>query len=236
MAPIDVRRLARPVAQLGGAAIALLCCMATFVSDAPPVRRAHEIASGVCAPADDGLRMVWSAPVPKGSFVLDAIDVGRDGCLALSLAGHASPWFVCVSADALPFEVGDAIAIESVYAAGLEGVRVSDATRELMVTRGATTPAIDDVRFTVTHMPDCAVQAEPTCGTIGRAMRLRVQSEAFGDGEVRGAGEPLRLHASDGRRLRIESAALQERIALDPECAFGPDAPGMDIELAITRE
>jgi hypothetical protein len=235
MPRIDVARLARPAAQVLGAAIALLCCIAKADGEAPSIVRGH-VDDGVCAPPDDGLRLAWSVPLPTGSFVLDAIDIGRDGCLALSLHGVAQPWFLCVSEDALPFAVGDAIAIESVYAAGLEGVRLFDESRQLVVTRGASTPAIDDVQWSIEPMPACEVAVEPTCGTVGRAMRLRVQSEAFGDGVLRGGGDPLRLRSSDGRTLRIESAAVHERVAFDPECAFGPDAAGMDIELAVTTE
>ena len=234
MPRIHVARLARPAAQVLGGAIALLCCIARADGDAPPFDRGQEPA--MCAPPDDGLRLAWSVPLPTGSFVLDGVDVGRDGCLALALHGVTQPWFLCVSEDALPFAVGDAIAIESVYAAGLEGVRVADGARELVVTRGASMPAIDDVHWSIEPVPACQVAVEPTCGTVSRAMQLRVQSEAFGQGALRGGGEALRLRASDGRTLRIESAAVHERVAFDPECAFGPDAAGMDIEVAITTE
>jgi hypothetical protein len=196
-----------------------------------------------CALVDDSSRVAWSAPVPTGAFTLEAFVVGLDGCLSLDLVGdlpeQPPPWYLCVAPEAFPFAVGDAIAIDNVYDTGVEGVRVralEGTARELVVTRGSAAPALLDLQWSGIAEPlaGCDLALEAACGSVSRAAALRVASPTFGAGEVRSGGPALELLAADGRRVRIESAVVQDRAALDPECAPGPDVLGPDVELVIT--
>lgn len=188
-----------------------------------------------CAVPDDGARLAWSAPVPTGARVLERIEVGLDGCLALAFAGDEhSPWYLCAPADAFPFASGDAIEVEPLWDTGVEGVRLRDATRELVVARGSAAPAVLDLQWTLVPVDGCTFASSATCGTVGRAAALEVSSAAFGAGTVRAGGAVLQLRAADGRRMRIEPAVVQQRVALDPACALGPDVLGTDIEVVVT--
>ena len=111
---------------------------------------------------------------------------------------------------------------------------VDEATGEQMVlSRGRTAPSVSGVSWELAAEPGCGYGVESSCGTITRAATLQVIAPEFGSGALRG-GEVFEATAEDGRGLRIEAAVVQERGALDPECAFGSDVVGGDVELTVT--
>jgi hypothetical protein len=208
---------------------------------------------GQCAPRSDGLRVDWSAPVPLGRWVLQSVEPGVDGCLALTLAtGFEDPggidgdrWYLCVPPELFAFAVGDHIEVAGVYAGtsgSVEGLlvqllddqgSVAVPRRELMVSRGAAAPDVDDVDIAFTPDFDCGYQAEPSCGTVTRQGVVTIGGAQLGAAALR-AGDPwVSLTAADGSRVDAYVAHAQERVLLDPECAQGPDTLGSDVEIAI---
>ncbi|MEM6293759.1 MAG: hypothetical protein AAGA54_20965 [Myxococcota bacterium] len=190
-----------------------------------------------CAPTSDGRRLEWSTPLPAGGTLAEAT-WGPDGCGAIRFAEPSQdlpgqPWYLCVSEDAWPFEVGDAVEVSERFQSGTEGLSLFDAEhgRGLEVTRGSDTPSFPGLSVAFELDQGCGLDVDATCGTVTRVGSIRVQDD-------RGVERMLRpgeaVEAFGTRQARVEARVVQTRGALDPECAQGPGVLGPDIELLIT--
>lgn len=202
-----------------------------------------------CAPQLDGDRLDWSAPPPLGEHTVVAVDLGFDGCWGIDLSGSSweGRWYVCAPIDALPFAEGDVVRVEPQLDSGagdpaaatsvvverlgtdeLEGLGV---TAALQLTRGASVPQIRGLRFAPVPDFECGFVVETTCGTVGRASSLTVGGAGWTSGTLRPGEPPVHLEHDDGSTADVWLTHAQDRIALDPECAQGPDTLGGDVEV-----
>ncbi len=200
-------------------------------------------ASEQCTPQSDGRRLDWSVPVPTGGGRVVEAEFGPDGCFSIRLQGAEEmpqPWFLCVSEDAWPFELGDELQIETLYDSGLEGIALTGAGFEqregarLVVSRGTELPPHPTLTYqSLEFAPDCGLDVHEGCATVTRALALQVSNgtEVVELGTSTAVAELL---DGDERALRIEARTLQRRLVLDPECAGGPDVLGLDLELLLT--
>lgn len=211
-----------------------------LLEDSPP-------AQGQCAGQPDTARLDWSA-APLGKHVLQSLEPGLDGCLALTLENQQEiaeeRWYLCVPTTVFPFTPGDDLEITRVFhgsSGSVDGVRVSAldvqgdpaaVRRELVLARGSGLPELFELDVAFTPDFDCGHVAEPECGSVTRAGSITVGGDGFGVVETHGGEGPVTLQAADGTRIDVMVAQAQERAVLDPECAQGPDTLGPDIEIA----
>lgn len=200
-----------------------------------------------CEPVSDAQRLEWSSPVPSGELLLESLDVGLDGCMELGLADPSTElplgsWYLCASADAFPFVVGDRIEIDSVYGTGSEGIRVDSVatselpTRSFLASRGSEAPAFEDATITFAADERCASAPTGHCGTVARNGTLSFDSPSYGHAEVSTRDGAVRLGTSEGPSIRVQAYVAHERDVLNTECASGADTLGPDMELTITVE
>ncbi len=198
----------------------------------------------VCAPMLDGQRVEWGDPMPEGGTLVSAT-WGPDGCgsVVLTTEDEATdrPWFVCIPEPAWPFVPGDALQVQSLF--GTDALEVtavgaqSEVIRNLHVYRSSRPLTLLGIVMDYVSDESCDYDVDTTCGTVTRVGGLEVHTPG---------GETITLHPGDvasGVQLpdrdstaRVEVLAAQERIALDPECALGPDTLGPDLALVITQE
>jgi len=198
-----------------------------------------------CAPTTDGQRLAWSDPLPSDGVLMDA-RWGPDGCgsIVLSTDGEVlqSPWFLCVPEASWPFVPGDSLGVRSSFGTGSESVvleALDDSgrvQRDLHVVRGSEAPAVPGVGLAFAPREDCGYDVESRCGTVSSVGRV-VVSTLDGATIALGAGEVVDDIPVDDEALRGRVAVLasQQRFALDPECALGPDVLGPDMAIVITR-
>lgn len=206
-----------------------------------------ELARGTeqCAPVADGRRVAWGDPLPEGGLLQSAA-WGPDGCGSVVFLDEAEtpaqPWFVCVPEDSWPFVEGDRISVSPLFGSGSEGIelRVEDEAgvllRRMQVIRGSESTAVE--LLSVAHAPDegCGYDVDAACGTVSRVGRVAL-TDPSGASVFMAAGEAARQLELPGSPLqtRVEVLAAQERVALDPECALGPDVIGPDIAVVVTQ-
>jgi hypothetical protein len=212
----------------------------------PPV--AEPPLAGTCAPQPDGARLDWSEPVPTGEWTLAAAALGFDGCWALDLSngGAAERFYVCAPIEALPFGEGDIVRVESrldgdTTGGGFSGVVLErigqdelgtrEVTAQLQLTRGGFVPQIGDLQFAPVPEFECGFVTEPSCGTAARASSLTVGGAGWTAATLRPGEPPVHLQHDDGSTADVWLTHAQDRIALDPECAQGPDTLGSDVEV-----
>lgn len=203
-----------------------------------------------CAPQPDGTRLAWSEPVPWGRYELLSLEPGADGCWALQL--HADglgdeTWFLCVPTETMVLQAGDVIdiALPSLEAAlpgsfqGIEIAVVDEAEppvgRRLLVSTGESVPRVPGLELALVPHFECDPEVQPVCGTVARPLHLSVAAEGLGAAALTPDGTPVTL-AGEGRRLDLALLHGQERFALDPGCAMGPDLLGSDLELVVAEQ
>ncbi len=207
-----------------------------LVSALPPT-------TGACAPQNEGDRVAWSN-VPAGLHRLAGFEQGPDGCIRVDLAapgpeveGEAlDQWYVCVPTELFPFEAGQEISVETIDTGISAGIRVAEqqaGLAELWVYAGGLAPATKGVAFAPVPDYGCELRAEPECGTISRSSVIVAGGGQFDTAEVAAGQAPTTLQGDDGSTAVVYVAHAQERVAIDAECAEGPDSIGEDVEVAV---
>ncbi len=198
-----------------------------------------------CAPVQDGRRLEWADPLPTGGVLLDA-SWGPDGCGAVVLSDDgetpSNPWFVCFPETSWPFVAGDVLTVQPVFGTGLDAVEViaHDAqgavTRHVQAYRASDVPNVDGLSMRYHSDDDCGFDVAASCGTVSKVGAVVVQT-AEGADVALGAGESASSLMLPDTNLETTVAVLaaQERVALDPECARGPDVLGPDLAIVITQ-
>ena len=204
-----------------------------------------ELARGTeqCAPASDGRRVEWGDPLPEGGLLVSAT-WGPDGCGSVVLSDETevlgNPWYLCVPEDAWPFTVGDRVAVVPLFASGSDGIALradyGSGTRRLTVVRTSETSVLDALTMAYDPDEDCGYDVDATCGTVSRVGRVEVTVPG-GAAVFMAAGDVAADVSAPGSatRARVEVLAAQERVALDPECALGPDVLGPDMAFVVTQ-
>jgi hypothetical protein len=202
---------------------------------APPVE-------GACAPQSDAGRIEWSDP-PLGDFELLALDRGPDGCFGFDLGIREVDgeilvqhrWYLCAPLTELPFTPGRLVAVEvrsegEVLIATVDEL-VDQPAIELQASRGSTFPGFRGVQVAAVPEFDCGHHVAETCGTVTRATSVTAGGGEFEVFEL-APGERTTTTSEAGLELTVALAHAEERAALDPECAEGPDLLGLDLEVA----
>ncbi|MEM9463418.1 MAG: hypothetical protein AAGF11_55260 [Myxococcota bacterium] len=208
---------------------------------APPVE-------GACAPQSDVGRLEWSEPLPQGSFELLAVERGADGCYALDL-GIRNPvdeiikserWYLCAPLSHLGIEPGRQVSVTTL-AQGTggeggvmlstidEGSDLSQPLVQLQAYRGTSFPAFHGLQVAAVPDFECGYVVGEACGTVTRATSVTAGGGEFEVVELQ-AGERQTLSGEGSVEMTVALAHSEERAALDPECAEGPDALGLDLE------
>jgi hypothetical protein len=213
---------------------------------APPI-------AGACAPQSDGGRIEWSEPLPEGTWELVAITRGADGCFALDLGIRddadqiieQNRWYLCAPLAELSLEPGRIVGVASLGGgtSGEGGVVLytDDAGPEpvdptlppmieLQAYRGTVFPQFHELQVAAVPEFDCGYVVGPECGTITRATSVTVGGGAFGALDL-APGERETVTDEAGAQLTVALAHAEERAGADPECAQGPDALGLDLEV-----
>lgn len=207
----------------------------------------EDLARGVeqCAPTGDGQRMEWGDPLPTGGQLMRA-DWGPDGCGSIVFAQDGEtlgePWYLCVTEAAWQFEVGEMVAVTPLFSSGGESVELSsvDGTgvlrRRLQAFRSSEAPSVEGLEMAYEVDEVCGYDVDTQCGTVSRTGRVLL-SMSDGARVPLEAGEVLDglVVGAQALRTRIEVLTAQERVALDPECALGPDVLGPDLALVVTQ-
>lgn len=196
---------------------------------------------GACAPQSDAGRIEWSAPSQR-TWELLAVERGFDGCFALDLGQRDAAdaivetfrWYLCAPLDELSLEPGRMVGMES--RAEDEVVlrtvdELADQPRvEIQASRGTVFPTFQGVQVAAVPEFECGYQLAETCGTVTRATSVTAGGGDFEVFEL-GPGEHKTVTDAAGVQLTVALAHAEERAALDPECAEGPDELGLDLEV-----
>lgn len=202
-----------------------------------------------CAPQLDGGRLAWSEPVPWGRARITDLVMGPDGCWALHLQPAeelpATQWFLCIPEPTMVLRVGDEIEIalpeaDAAVAGSFDAVAIdvidpsSPAERGLVASMGGGAPRIADVELALVPDYGCDPEVQPACGTVARPAHVSATAPGLGSVSLTADGTPAAL---EGTGVRVELALMhaEERFALDPACALGPDTLGTDLEIVIAR-
>ncbi|MCA9707220.1 MAG: hypothetical protein KDK70_15310 [Myxococcales bacterium] len=204
---------------------------------------------GACAPQSDAGRLYWSEPVPSGAWEVVAIESGADGCYALDL-GISNPvgetvqsnrWYICAPLSHLGLEPGRLVDISPLAQGTGDGGGVLVSTAEetsdsglplvqLQAYRGTSFPAFHGLQVAAVPAFNCGYAVAPTCGTITRGTSVTAGGDAFGVVALQ-PGERQTLAGDGQAEMTVALAHAEERAALDPECAEGPDTLGLDLEV-----
>jgi hypothetical protein len=201
---------------------------------APPVE-------GACAPQSDAGRLEWSE-APSGNLEVLAIDLGLDGCFAFDLGARDEAgtvvredrWYLCAPLSALPLEPGREVQITSSGESQIQ-LRTVDGLAdqpqvELQASRGEVFPEFFGVQVAAVPEFDCEFAVGPLCGTVTRATRVTAGGGSFEVFEL-ASGEVATGTDETGAQLTVALAHAEERAAVEPECAEGPDGLGLDLEV-----
>jgi len=198
-----------------------------------------------CAPIEDGRRLEWGDPLPTGGVLLDA-SWGPDGCGAVVLSDDgetpASPWFVCIPETSWPFVPGDALIVRPVFGTGLDAVEVTaqdlegSVTRRMQAYRASDSPSVQGLSIRYESDDDCGFDVAGSCGTVAKVGTVVLQV-AEGAEVSLAAGESVSglMLPQTSLQTAVAVMAAQERVALDPECALGPDVLGPDLAVVMTQ-
>lgn len=207
---------------------------------APPV-------AGACAPQSDAGRIEWSEPMPVGTYELLEIERGADGCFALDLGSRdidgqvidQDRWYLCVPLSDLGLVPGRRVRLRPTVNGtnDVGGVLLStdddpvegEPLVELTAYRGEVFPQTRDINVAAVPEFDCDYVVGDSCGTVTRATAVTAGGGEFGVTELL-PGEAQTLEGDLGS-MTIAVAHSEERAALDPECAEGPDTLGLDLEV-----
>lgn len=198
-----------------------------------------------CAPVADGMRLEWGDPLPTGGVLLEA-SWGPDGCGAVVLSDDgetpSSPWFVCVPEASWPFAAGDTLTVRPVFGTGLDAVEViaqdaeGSVTRRMQAYRASDPPSLDGLLMRFESNEDCGFDVGIRCGTVANVGQVVLQTTEGAEVSL-AAGESVSALMLPETNLETSVAVLaaQGRVALDPECALGPDVLGPDLAIVITQ-
>ncbi len=218
-----------------------------FEGDASFLFQPDDPARGLeqCAPVPDGERLEWGDPLPTGGMLLDA-SWAPDGCGAVVLSDDgetpSSPWFVCIPETSWPFVAGDTLTVRPVFGTGLDAIEVSAQDSEGVVTarvqayRASDPPSLQGLSMRYETDDDCGFDVATSCGTVAKVGAVVLQSTEGAEVSL-AAGESATGLVLPETSLQTTVAVLaaQERMALDPECALGPDVLGPDLAIVITQ-
>ncbi|EYF04506.1 hypothetical protein [Chondromyces apiculatus] len=204
------------------------------VHDAPPV---EQPAPGPgCAPLPDTVGVAWSAP-PVGGAEITAIDSSPDGCHRFTLLseGGEAPFYLCVPEGAQPFQVGDALKVETLdssftapetkdEASFAEGVFLSNDTVGVMVVRGnmvarqafafLPTPA-EEPSISADEVPSCT-GSHDACGNLVIPLEVSLLGGSAEGATFLRAGQSAELADGYGTLHVVRAEELPIR---DTECA-----------------
>lgn len=204
---------------------------------APPVE-------GVCAPQSDAGRLEWSDFAPDTTWEVIEIDRGADGCFALDLGTrdadgevtHGFRWYLCAPLTELSLEPGRQVFLsqDSLGDAGVRLDTIDDLPGapavSLQAYRGTVFPSFHGLQVAAIPEFDCGYVVGLSCGTVTRATKVSAGGGPFAVIELT-PGARQTLAADTGGEMTVALAHAEERAALDPECAEGPDALGLDLEV-----
>lgn len=205
---------------------------------------------GVCAPQSDTDRVLWS-DMPVGNWFLGSVGEGLDGCYDLELrtgfeqelGDGGREWYLCVPQGAFPFQEGERISVGDASGGGVVVERLdplvdvpSLESLQLLIRRGDDDQRLFELAAGFIPAFDCGLSVSENCGSVTRAGTVSLSGSGFPTREVRPSeGAPATLQGADGTRIDVYVAHAEERFALDPTCAEGPDTLGLDTELVAVR-
>ncbi|MCX4247902.1 hypothetical protein [Paraliomyxa miuraensis] len=207
---------------------------------APPVQ-------GECAPQSDAGRLEWSEFTDGITWEVLSAEHGVDGCFALDLGtrnvdGEVSQefrWYLCAPLTELSLEPGRMVRMAGLGAtsAGEGGVQLFTVDEtpglpqvELQAFRGTVFPPFHGLQVAAVPEFDCGYVVSEGCGTVIRATSVSVGGGPFGVVELAPGGRQT-LTDEGGAEMTVALAHSEERAALDPQCAEGPDSLGLDLEV-----
>ena len=186
-------------------------------------------------PGDDSDRLAWSDP-PFGAHLLADVAFGPDGCAAVTVDDDSARWYVCAPEGAFPFTAGQWVNIEDNFGA-VDITRIPDPQdpvavplTRLTLSVGSVLLALPDLYLAARPDFDATLAPDPVCGTVARPNEITAR---YFDSDVYHLrpGEQATIAAPDSE-LTLWVAHAEERAVLDPACAEGPDALGLDVEFA----
>lgn len=195
------------------------------------------VGESVCATQPDADRLAWSEPAPFGDWTVSNVEAGADGCFELTLQGATTEtWFACVPEPTMVVRAGDAITLEPATQRGFEITVYEDGavTRSLLAAGFETDPTVADFNVAVVPNFDCDAEVQPACGTVASPLHVSIASETFGAAQLVADGSTTTLEG-DSELLHVSLVHGQDRVAVNPECAMGPDDTAYDIELVVAR-
>jgi len=209
---------------------------------ADAISYAIETAEPTCEGQLDGDRLAWGEPVPTGHWTLVDIVAGFDGCLELTLSnggGEDVTWFACIPEETMTLMPGDEVELDladagpgfSLVALQPNGIPEEP---ERSVRAGAWIDTPEVAGFDVAVVPDfdCAAEVQPACGTVASPVHVSVDAADFGSAQLRPDGTITTLESEVGS-AHLALMHSQDRNAVDPSCALGPDSAAYDIELVV---
>jgi hypothetical protein len=202
---------------------------------------------GICVPQPEASRVVYSEPgIPSGIWFLGEADVGVDGCVSMDLRTGfeeqedlaGTEWDLCLPVGAFPFEPGRRIEIDPDTSGSVRIAELDDFDQRTGLELVATAIGPGDTVFGMQPLftPEfaCDLQVEPACGTVTRPGTV-----SFGGGGFSSVnavvGHKVGTTSSHGDKLDLYLTRAEERFALHPECAPGPDTLGLDLEVVAVR-
>jgi hypothetical protein len=201
---------------------------------APPI-------DGTCAPQSDAGRIAWSEP-RVGTWELLASDRGADGCFAVDLGQRDAEdqitqqhrWYLCAPLLELGIEPGRLVQLDSVGEGDVMLATVDalldQPTVVLQAYRGEVFPQLLGLQIAAVPEFDCGYVVGEQCGTVTRATSVTAGGGPFGVVELAPGGRET-LTGEGDVQVTVALAHAEERAALDPECAEGPDVLGLDLEV-----
>lgn len=187
-------------------------------------------------PGDNASRLVWSDP-PHGDHRLSGVELGPDGCLAVTVDDLPARWYLCAPEGAFPFAVEQWVHFEQ-HTDALEIHRIENPdepaavpTVQLTLSRGAALPSVAGILLAADTDFTAPIAPEPVCGTVARPATITARPEGGEVVHVEAGASATLDHP--GHTTTLWVAHAEDRLVLDPTCAEGPDALGSDLEVAL---
>lgn len=195
-----------------------------------------------CLAGGSGSTFSWSETAQgSGTVQIASLDRGPDGCWALSLSESddlPSFFFVCVPAEAFPFEAGDTIQIAHLTAEDQRSLRLERAA-------GGGRPAVSLVIFAGINAVDTgAISGEMvdtecvgdrlSCGGFAIPGACHLTTDAGDDlTVVTGASAELDV---PGGHATVMVGRVERVVLAHPDCSAGRDALGIRGDLLVLTE
>ena len=187
-------------------------------------------------PGDNASRLVWSDP-PHGDHRLSGVELGPDGCLAVTVDDLPARWYLCAPEGAFPFAVEQWVHFEQ-HTDALEIHRIENPdepaavpTVQLTLSRGAALPGVAGILLAADTDFTAPIAPELVCGTVARPATITARPEGGEVVHVEAGASATLDHP--GHTTTLWVAHAEDRLVLDPTCAEGPDALGSDLEVAL---